>query len=87
MADHNLNALIQRRDRLRENVQRVQGRLDSARRELALVEDECRKKKVDPQQIDAVIDQLQQRLTQETARLAQAMSDAEGKIAPFLEER
>lgn len=84
MADPNLAALVQRRDRLKESVQRVQGRLDSARAELSSVEEECRRKKVDPEKIDAVIDQLKTRLDTEVVRLTGLIEQAEAQVAPFL---
>jgi predicted nuclease with TOPRIM domain len=81
-----LTALVQRRDRLRENVQRVKGRLDSAQKELSSVEEELRAKKVDPSQIDTVIAQLEQRLAQEIQTLTGLVEQAEAKLKPFLED-
>ena len=81
-----LPLLIQRRDKVRENVQRVQGRLDSAKTELAAAEEECRKRKVDPAKIDEVIATLTARLTAETAALAAKIEAAENKVAPYLKE-
>jgi len=80
-----LTALVQRRDRLRESVQRVQGRLDSARQDFAAVEEECRKKKVDPDQIDTVIARLEQRLEAEVANLTAQLGQAETQLMPYLE--
>jgi len=81
-----LTALVQRRDTLRENIQRVRGRLDSARQELADTEAECRSKKVDPDKIDTVITQLEQRLETEVTDLSARLEQAEIQVAPFLEE-
>jgi septation ring formation regulator EzrA len=81
-----IRALIKRRDTLRTNVDRVQGRLDSAKKELAAAEEECRKKKVDPAKIDEVITQLTSRLDAETAALTARIDAAEKKVAPFLTE-
>lgn len=81
-----LTALIQRRDRVKENVQRIQGRLDIARSDLAASEEDCRKHKVDPNKIDEVIAQLTSRFNAETAALTNKIEAAEAKVAPFLKE-
>lgn len=81
-----LAGLIQRRDQLRETVQRVKGRLDSARVELQSVEEECRKKKVVPEKIDEIITQLEQRLETEVKALTEQITLAETQVAPFLED-
>ncbi len=86
MSKTTIDALVVRRDRLRENVQRVKGRLDSARADLASVEEECLKKKVDPEKIDVVIDQLTTSLESEITRLQDMITLAESQVAPFLEE-
>ena len=78
--------LVQRRDRLQANVQRIQGRRDAAATELASVEEECRKKKVDPAKIDETIATLTSKLTTETNALEAKIKAAEEKVAPFLKE-
>jgi hypothetical protein len=81
-----LAGLITRRDAVRESVQRVRGRLDSARSELEASEEECRKRKVDPDKINEVIATLTARLATETAALAAKIEAAEAKVAPYLKE-
>ncbi len=78
--------LVQRRDKVRESIQRVRGRLDSARQEQMAVEEECRKRKVDPDKIDAVITQLEQRLETEISGLTSELEQAEAQVKPYLEE-
>lgn len=78
--------LIQRRDKLQANVQRIQGRLDSAKADLVAAEDECRTRKVDPAKIDDVIAQLSTKLKTETEALEAKIATAETKILPFLKE-
>jgi len=85
-AKSQISALLVRRDKLRTQVDRVQGRLDSAKTELAAAEEECRKRKVDPAEIDKVISQLETRLSAETATLTAKIEAAEAKVAPFLKE-
>ena len=82
-----LDQLISQRDGLRESVQRVQGRLDSARVDLARVEEECRKRKVAPDQLDAAINQLQTRYEAALAELATKLQEAEAQVAPFLADQ
>jgi len=81
-----ITGLVQRRDKLRESVQRVRGRLDSARQEQAAVVEECRKKKVDPEEIDSVILKLEQRLDAEVQSLSAQIEQAEAQVRPYLEE-
>lgn len=78
--------LVARRDRAREQVQRVRGRLDSARRDLASVEEECVRRKIPPDQLDNVIDQLTQRYDSAVADMERRIADVEIQIASFLEE-
>ena len=86
MADQkDLTALVQRRDKLRENIQRVKGRLDRSREELTEINDECKRKKVDPEKIDDVIAQLTQRLDSEVQKLTDEIRQTEEKVAPFLD--
>lgn len=80
-----LTELVQRRDKLKEDAQRVRGRLDLARAEKTRVEEELRKKKVDPDKVDAVVEQLQQRLDTEVQTLKTKIADSEAKLAPYLE--
>lgn len=81
-----ITALIQRRDRLQANVQRVKGRLDSARSELAASEEDCRNRKVDPSNLDDIITKLEARLATETANFESKLTAAEAKVAPYLKE-
>lgn len=81
-----IHALIQKRDQLQANVQRLQGRLDSARADLAAAEEECRRRKVDPEKIDDVIAQLSAKLDAETSALEGKILAAENRLAPFLKE-
>jgi len=81
-----LDALVERRDALRETVSNVKGRLTAAREDLAGVEAECKKRKVAPDQLDGAISQLEERFDQEVESLTQRINTAEGSVQPFLEE-
>lgn len=80
-----LEAVIARRDKTREAVQRVKGRLDHARTELAAVEEECRKRGVPPEQLDTVIEKLGAKYDVAVAELERHVAVAEKEIAPYLE--
>lgn len=81
-----LDVLIQRRDTLRDNVQRVKGRLDSARKDVAAIEAECAQRKVPPDKLAEAIDKLGARRDALVAELATGIAAAEKAVAPYLEE-
>lgn len=82
-----LGALLGRRDKVREDIQRIKGRLDSARSDRTSVETECRQRGVDPEQLDTVIEQLEKRLVDAVGELETQIQEAESAVAPYLEER
>lgn len=79
-----LDAAIKKRDRLKDDVARVKGRLDSARADLATVEGECRKRGVEPDQLDATIEQLKARYAAGVQQAEAEVAQAEQALAPFL---
>ena len=81
-----LDEAIQRRDQLRSEVQRVTGRLDSARSELAAVEAECRDKGVDPSLLDTAIERLTERYESVLSGLETSIQEAETALQPFTGE-
>jgi septal ring factor EnvC (AmiA/AmiB activator) len=82
-----LDDLVKRRDLVKERKQRLQGKLEAARTELASVEEECRKRGVPPEKLDAAIEQLGTRYNKAVAELTEQLSVAESNLAPFLEDR
>ena len=81
-----LDEAIRKRDTLKDNVQRIQGRLDSARAELKGVEEECRAKGVDPTQLNAAIQALEARFDVALTEIETRIAGAEAQVAPFLTE-
>ena len=81
-----LDDLIQRRDTTQGKVSRVQGRLDSARQELATVEADCKAKKLKPEDLEDTITKLEAKFDQEAASLDERIQKAEDSVTPFLEE-
>jgi predicted nuclease with TOPRIM domain len=80
-----LDDLVKRRDVLRDKKQRLQGKLEAARTELSAIEDECRKRGVPPEKLDATIEQLGVRYNKAIAELTQQITVAESNLAPFTE--
>jgi chromosome segregation ATPase len=81
-----LDRVIKRRDTLRNEVQRVTGRLEAARKELSSVEAECREKGVAPEKLDAVIEQLEGRYEEAISDLETRIGEAEEALEPFVGE-
>ena len=81
-----LEALVARKDAAKEQVQRVKGLLEAAKKEQAAVEEECRKKNLDPVKLDSVIEQLEGRYSQTVQELTAQITKAEQALTPFVEE-
>lgn len=81
-----LNAAIQRRDAVQERVSRLKGRLAAAQEEQDRVEQECRERGVEPDQLDAAISQLDGRFTKAVTAFEKDITTAEGQIGPFVQE-
>ena len=86
MADRaQLEALVKRRDTLKATRDRLMGRLESARADLAAVEEECRKRGVPPEKLDSTIAELTRRFETATKDLSDRITTAETNIKPFTE--
>jgi len=81
-----LDKAIKRRDSLKEEVQRIKGRLEAARKDLAEVEEECRSKGLDPNDLDAAIGRLEKRYEEEVTALEARIEEAEEAMTPYLGE-
>ena len=77
---------VQRRDSLRDKLSRLQGRLESARSRLQEVEERCRNKKIDPDQIDTLIARVERVLEERVTAIEQKIQGAEDQLSPYLEE-
>jgi DNA repair exonuclease SbcCD ATPase subunit len=88
MSNHNqrYQRAVQRRDALRSKLARLQGKLESARSRLGEVEERCRKKKIDPDQIDTLIERVERVLEERVSAIEQKMQEAEDQLSPYLEE-
>jgi DNA-binding ferritin-like protein len=84
--DDRLEAATQRRDTLAGRVQRIEGKLESARTALQTLQATCRSKGVEPDQIDAVIEKLTTRYEQLVTQIEQDIEAADKALAPYLTE-
>lgn len=84
-AKQQLLDLVARRDAVKAEKQRIEGRLESARSELEEVDADLRARKVDPKKIDTVINQLGGRLEAEVTAIEEKITEAEEQVTPFLE--
>lgn len=80
-----LDALIVRRDAVKATKDRLLGRLESAKADLASVEDECAKRGIHPDRLDATIAELNRRYEEAVTDLSTRISAAEEQIKPFIE--
>ena len=78
-----LQNATKRRTEIVSKVERLKGRLEEAETNLAAVEDECRAKKIEPNQIDEAIAKLEARFEKEMKTLQSAMDSAEAALEPF----
>ncbi len=87
MTDKDYAGLLQdatrRRTEIVAKVERLKGRLEEAETNLTAVEDECRSKKIEPNQIDDAISKLEARFGKEMKTLQAAMAKAESALEPF----
>jgi len=80
-----LEDLIKKRDQLKSTVQRIQGRKEAAVKELADIEEDCKKRGVDPSQLDDAIQRLTEKYNAEVESLAEGVRKAEDAIKPFID--
>lgn len=89
MKDHRhqqLEAAVARRDAAQARLLQLQGRLEAAQERVASVRAECVERGVDPDKLDQVIQQLEERFDQELAEFERGVSLMERAMAPFLEK-
>lgn len=82
--DQELEAVLARRKKVTEALERLKGRKEQAQANLAQIEEECRAKKIDPGKMDEVIQQLEDKYEALVKELDQDTQKAEQAIAPFV---
>jgi len=85
--DERLEAALKRRDELAADVQRIEGRLEAARTSLTEIEEECRSKGIEPDQLDATIQKVQTRYESLVTTLEQEVEAASAALDPYLQEQ
>jgi chromosome segregation ATPase len=78
-------AAVARRDQVQGEVTRRLGRYEQAKARLEEIEQECRTKKVEPDNLDAVIQALEAKYVEMVEDLENQVREAEEKLKPFLE--
>jgi len=84
--DDRLDAALTRRTDALAAKQRIEGKLEAARKGLEAVETECRDKGVEPEALDKTIEQLEERYNSSVEQLEQQVEAADAALAPFLQE-
>lgn len=84
--DERLDLAIKKRDELAAKKQRVEGRLEAARKSLGEIEAECRSKGIDPANLDSTITEMDARYKASIEALELSIAEGEAALAPFLKE-
>jgi len=79
-----LVGLLKRRNTIVEQIHRHTGSLEAARERLASLDSDCRKKGIDPDQLDATIDKLTGRYAQLVEKLEEKVVEAERALDTFI---
>lgn len=82
--DQELEDVRRRRKKVAETLERLRGRKEQAETNLAAVEEECRAKNIDPEKIDEIIKQLEDKYRGIVEELKQDTEAAERALAPFV---
>ena len=85
--DRRLNEAVKLRASLLAEVQRIEGQLEAARGNLRIVEDECRTRWIDPDQIEITIEQLSNRYKALVEQLECDLKVVEVALAPYVKEK
>lgn len=82
--DQELEDVRRRRKKVADSIARLQGRKEQAEANLAAVEEECRAKNIDPEKIDAIIQQLEDKYRGIVEELKTDTEAAERALDPFV---
>ena len=78
--------LIRRKQDLDARTQRIAGRLEEAKRNLQLLEEECESKNINPEQLDVLIDNLQRELKDAYLSLKEKVDITDQKLQTYERE-
>lgn len=79
-----LHNAIQKRNRLRTKRDQLEGKLESAKTRLKEVQEKCRAKKIDPDEIDSVIAKVEKVYEERVQEIVAQVEQAEKALAPYL---
>ena len=78
-----LEAAVERRRQVASRTERIKGRLEEARANLASVEQQCRDRKIDPDRIDEAVEKLRKRYETAVDAIENDLSRVEDSIRPY----
>ena len=81
-----LDAATKRRNEIESLVKKAEGRLEVAKQNLQRLEDECRTKGVEPDQLSLAIQKLEDKARQLLAQFESEVQKAETTLEPYLKE-
>ena len=81
-----LDAAIRRRDLAQQARDRLQGRLDLALSELGRLEDECRAKGINPDDLDKVVEAAKAKFATAVAEFSASVEQAHQQLSRFTGE-
>jgi len=81
--DNRLDDAIKRRDELEAEAQRILGKLEAAKQSLGEVQDACRKKGIEPDQLEGTIEMLKVRYEDSVKEIEVKVEQTEEALSPF----
>lgn len=78
-----LHALVAKRNTLNSEIARLKGKLEGARASMASLEEDCRKRGVEPGKLPETIGKLKVKLDEVLSVLEDNIVEAERRLAPF----
>jgi|APSaa5957512535_1039671.scaffolds.fasta_scaffold315035_2 hypothetical protein len=81
--DKRLNDAIKRRDGLEAEAQRIIGKLEAAKQSLGEVQEACRKKGIEPDQLEGTIEMLKGRYEDAVTEIELKVEQTEEALSPF----
>jgi predicted HicB family RNase H-like nuclease len=81
-----LEALIRKRQQIKNEIQRLEGRLEAAKQSKEEIYEECRKRGVDPENLDEIIEKLGVRYENLVRELAEETEQAARDLAQYQQD-
>ena len=81
-----LEALIRKRQLIKSEIQRLEGRLEGAKQSKEEIREECRKRGVDPDKLDEIIEKLEGRYDTLVRDIAEETEQAARDLAQYQQD-